>query len=169
MARTGKKSPEASEPAAAPAAGDSAAATKAKADAPLSNAEKASPVLTAIGKRLRAARKRLGKIKAIEDIQGDKELNADQVLHRLQRVAFAAVISGWCARDSRHALKCASPLLCGGCGGLGTSSSSEGHIELLRADEHIMTPYLIDQRIHVSFVCRRIQVCTSQRVDVSSL
>mmetsp|Transcript_11211 Transcript_11211/g.33634 ORF Transcript_11211/g.33634 Transcript_11211/m.33634 type:complete len:612 (+) Transcript_11211:95-1930(+) len=79
MARTGKKSPEASEPAAAPAAGDSAAATKAKADAPLSNAEKASPVLTAIGKRLRAARKRLGKIKAIEDIQGDKELNADQL------------------------------------------------------------------------------------------
>ena len=76
MAPRGKKSPEASEPA---AAADSTAATKAKAEAPLSNAEKASPVLTAIGKRLRAARKRLGKIKAIEDIKGDKELNSDQV------------------------------------------------------------------------------------------
>ena len=79
MARTNKKSPESSEPAAA--AADSAATTKAKADAPLSNAEKASPVLTAIGKRLRAARKRLGKIKAIEDIRVEKELNSDQV-HR---------------------------------------------------------------------------------------
>lgn len=48
--------------------------------APVSKTEKASPVLDAISKRLRAARKRLGKIKSIEDIK-DRELNADQVLN----------------------------------------------------------------------------------------
>lgn len=47
-------------------------------DAPVSKTEKASPVLDAISKRLRAARKRLGRIKSIEDVK-DKELNADQV------------------------------------------------------------------------------------------
>ncbi len=114
MARTNKKSPESSEPAAA----DSAATTKAKADAPLSNAEKASPVLTAIGKRLRAARKRLGKIKAIEDIRVEKELNPDQV-HRfsiLQSFLLALIASARAGRASSLGIFTAASIGCGGRG-----------------------------------------------------
>ena len=49
-------------------------------EAPLCNAEKASPVLRAMDKRLRAARKKLNRITQLELQKADgKDLNADQV------------------------------------------------------------------------------------------
>lgn len=68
----GKKAPNSAAAAApaAPAAGET----------PLSDAEKASPVLRAIGKRVRAAKKKLNRIAQLEQQKADgKELNADQV------------------------------------------------------------------------------------------
>ncbi len=54
-----------------------------KADAPLTEAEKANPVQTAVAKRLRAARKRLGKVAALAAAEKEgKELNTDQVPSR---------------------------------------------------------------------------------------
>ena len=70
----GKKSPktDASTAAAAPAA-----------DMPLSAAEMASPVLRAVGKRMRAAKKKMNRINLLEQSRADgKELNADQVHRR---------------------------------------------------------------------------------------
>ena len=52
----------------------------AKAEEPLTEAEKNNPVQTAVAKRLRAARKRLTKIANIETAENEgKELNSDQV------------------------------------------------------------------------------------------
>ena len=69
MAKKGIKA-DASPAIAVPAAGE----------APLTDAEKASPVLQAMGKRLRAARKKLNRITQLEQQKADgKELNADQV------------------------------------------------------------------------------------------
>lgn len=59
--------------------------------APMSKTEKLSPVLDAIGKRLRAARKRLGRIKSIEEIK-DKELNTDQLETVRSKLGVLAII-----------------------------------------------------------------------------
>ena len=59
---------------------NAATAAPAAGEAPLTDAEKASPVLRAIGKRMRAARKKLNRITQLEQQQAEgKELNADQV------------------------------------------------------------------------------------------
>lgn len=58
----------------------STAAAAPAGETPLSDAEKASPVLRAVGKRMRAARKKLNRISQLEQRKADgKELNADQV------------------------------------------------------------------------------------------
>lgn len=50
-----------------------------KAEAPLTEAEKAHPVQLALSRRLRAARKRLTKIESIQAAEKEgKELNLDQ-------------------------------------------------------------------------------------------
>ena len=64
----------------APKADASTAAAAPAADLPLSAAEMASPVLRAVGKRMRAAKKKLNRISQLEQNKADgKELNADQV------------------------------------------------------------------------------------------
>ena len=84
------------------AAGDSNANKNPQSDAQLVKAEKVSPVQDAISKRLRAARKKLGRIKIIEDLNGkEKELNLDQVLAVLFAYALP-LCQGVCSDRTSH-------------------------------------------------------------------
>ena len=62
-----------------PKANAAEAAERSKSEA-LAAAEKGSPVVTLLGKRIRAAKKRLGKIESMEKLRDSgKPMNADQV------------------------------------------------------------------------------------------
>jgi len=59
---------------------DAGAGTAADGEPALTEAEKSSPVMRAVGKRVRAYRKKLNRIAAFEQMRQDgKELNSDQV------------------------------------------------------------------------------------------